>query len=149
MRPIKHLPLSALAVAAAVLVAPAAAAPRHATLTIRHQVHGCHAWSLDGAAYKASVAVTLARTATLTVVDNDVMPHMLVQVSGPKARLAHSAMGHMPTMTMSHMSAPVTISFASVGVYRFTTKAGEDYKWAGSPKTIGEDNVLRLTVTVR
>jgi hypothetical protein len=55
-------------------------------------------------------------------------------------------MGHMPMM--SHMSAAVTVSFASVGVYRFTTKAGEDYKWAGSPKTIGEDNVLRLTVTV-
>jgi len=30
----------------------------------------------------------------------------------------------------------------------FTTKAGEDYSWASNMKTTGEDNVLRLTVTV-
>ena len=35
------------------------------------------------------------------------------------------------------------------GVYRFTTKAGEDYRWAGSMKTVGEDNVLQLTVRVK
>jgi hypothetical protein len=35
------------------------------------------------------------------------------------------------------------------GVYKFTTKAGEDYSWASNMKTTGEDNVLRLTVTVR
>ena len=28
-------------------------------------------------------------------------------------------------------------------------KAGEDYSWASHMKTTGEDNVLRLTVTVR
>ena len=38
------------------------------------------------------------------------------------------------------------ITFTKPGVYHFTTKAGEDYM-AGM-KTIGEDNVLRLTVVV-
>ena len=51
-----------------------------------------------------------------------------------------------PSM-MAHMGATVKITFAHAGVYRFTTKAGEDYM--PGMKTIGEDNVLRLTVTVR
>ena len=38
------------------------------------------------------------------------------------------------------------VAFAKAGVYRFTTKAGEDYM--KGVKTIGEDNVLRLTVQV-
>jgi hypothetical protein len=31
---------------------------------------------------------------------------------------------------------------------QFTTRAGEDYSWASHFETTGEDNVLRLTVTV-
>ncbi len=103
-------------------------------------MRGCHAWSFQGGAYRASVSVNLARSTTLAVVDNDVMPHTFVQVSGPKATIARPA--------MTHMSATATVVFPKAGVYRFTMKAGEDYTWAGSPKTIGADNVLRLTVTV-
>lgn len=47
---------------------------------------------------------------------------------------------------MAHMGATVKVSFTRPGVYRFTTKAGEDYM--PGVKTIGEDNVLRLTVRV-
>jgi hypothetical protein len=50
---------------------------------------------------------------------------------------------------MRHMGATSVVRFSKAGVYRFTTKAGEDYKFARGTKTIGEDNVLRLTVTVR
>ena len=38
------------------------------------------------------------------------------------------------------------MKFAKAGVYTFTTKAGEDYM--KGIKTIGEDNVLKLKVTV-
>ncbi len=138
-----RLAAAALAVVASALAGSAMAAPTHgtATVTIRHQVRGCHAWSYNGGSSKASLAVHLARGTTLTVVDNDVMPHKLIQTSGPSLRLT--------TPAMRHMSATAHARFVKAGVYRFTTKAGEDYKWAGSPKTIGEDNVLRLTVTVR
>jgi hypothetical protein len=68
------------------------------------------------------------------------MPHKLVQLAGPKARLISPA--------MNHMSAQARIVFAKKGSYRFTTKAGEDYPSMGEMKTIGEDNVLRLNVVV-
>jgi hypothetical protein len=44
------------------------------------------------------------------------------------------------------MGASLKITFTKPGVYHFTTKPGEDYM-AGM-KTIGEDNVLKLTVIV-
>jgi hypothetical protein len=47
------------------------------------------------------------------------------------------------------MASTSTIKLTHKGVYRFTTKAGEDYKWASSMKTVGEDNVLHLTVRVK
>ena len=47
------------------------------------------------------------------------------------------------------MASVATLRLTQRGVYRFTTKPGEDFKWAGSMKTIGEDNVLRLTIRVK
>jgi hypothetical protein len=35
------------------------------------------------------------------------------------------------------------------GLYRFTTKAGEDYPSMSMMKTVGEDYVLHLTVRVK
>lgn len=72
------------------------------------------------------------------MIDNDVMPHKLIQLSGPKARLIAPA--------MKHMSAQAKVVFVKKGTYAFTTKPGEDY--IKGIKTIGEDNVPRLTVTV-
>ena len=46
------------------------------------------------------------------------------------------------------MGTTVKVTFTHAGVYRFTTKAGEDYPAMAGMKTVGEDNVLRLTVTV-
>jgi hypothetical protein len=50
---------------------------------------------------------------------------------------------------MIKMASSATVKLTQKGLYRFTTKAGEDYAWAGSMKTVGEDNVLRLTVRVK
>ena len=127
--------------ASAVLVGAAVAAPRAATLTIRHQTKGCHTWAFTGGAWKATQQITLAKGAKLTVVDNDIMPHALVQQSGPQAKLS--------TPAMRHMGARATVVFSKPGKYVFKTKAGEDYPSMSNSKTIGEDNVLRLVVTVR
>jgi plastocyanin len=115
-------------------------APAKSTITIRHQMKGCHAWSVDGGPYRALQRTTLARGGTITFVDNDVMPHKLVQTSGPAVRYHGSA-------AMRHMSATVRVTFGKAGVYKFTTKPGEDYPGMAM-KTIGEDNVLRLIVKV-
>ena len=72
------------------------------------------------------------------------MPHKLVLTSGPAVKIVGSAtMNHM----MNHMGASVKVIFTKAGTYRFTTKVGEDYKGMAM-KTIGEDNVLHLTITV-
>jgi hypothetical protein len=125
--------LVALAVAGS-----AVAATNNATLTIKHQMHGCHNWSFDGKSWHATQTITLARGGVLAVVNNDVMPHRLIQVSGPKASLTGAA--------MKHMSASAHVGFPAKGTYVFKTRAGEDYM--KGIKTIGEDNVLKLVVTV-
>jgi hypothetical protein len=133
--------LSVLAVAGASLLLAATASPQAGTtLTIRHQLRGCHSWSVNGGASKPSQVLTLTKGATLTIVNNDVMPHKFVKVSGPALSLASSA-------NLNHSGATTHVKFAKAGVYTFTTKAGEDYM--KGVKTIGADNVLRLKVTVR
>jgi plastocyanin len=119
-------------------VASAAAAPGHASVLIRHQTKGCHSWSVNGGAFKASQSITLRRGAVLSVTNTDVMPHTLVLKSGPSLRIAHPKLGHM--------GASLTLTLTKPGIYHFGTKAGEDYM-AGI-KTTGADNVLRLTVVV-
>ena len=122
----------------ALFAGSAFASSPQSTLTIRHQTRGCHAWSFNGGPYKASLKITVARGTMLKVVDNDVMPHKLIQLAGPKAKLVSPA--------MRHMSAQAKVVFAKKGTYKFTTKPGEDY--IKGVKTIGADNVLRLTVVV-
>jgi plastocyanin len=125
---------------AGIFTGPASAHFPQATVTIRHQMRGCHAWSFNGSAYKPSLKITVARGTTLKVIDNDVMPHKLVQLSGPRAKLFSPA--------MKHMAAQAKVVFPKKGTYRFMTKAGEDYPNMSMMKTIGEDNVLRLVVVV-
>lgn len=150
---IKHT-LASLLPGLALVVAPAAiAAPSHATLTIRHQLQGCHAWSVGGGPFRPSAALTLRKGGFLVVTNDDVMPHKLVETSGPPARMfsVKTAMGMgmrgaFGPGTMAHMGATTKVLFPRNGVYRFTTKPGEDYM--AGVKTIGADNVLRLTVRV-
>lgn len=126
--------LIALAVAGSAL----AAGPKTATVTIRHESHGCHSWSVDGKSWQARQSLALTRGSTLAVVDNDVMPHKLIQVSGPKAVTAHAS--------MTRIGARALVGFPTKGTYVFTTRAGEDYM--DGVKTTGEDNVLKLVVKV-
>jgi len=130
-----------LVAAAATVAVPSAAAGTTATITISHQMKGCHMWQLGNANPKVNLAVTVKAGTVLRFVDNDVMPHRLIQQSGPKLRLVRP--------NMNHMSASTSVKLVRAGVYRFTTKAGEDYPSMRSMKTIGEDYVLHLTVHVK
>ena len=131
--------LLALATTAALAVAAvSAAAPGSASVVIRHQTHGCHSWSVNGGPFNAKQSLKLRHGGSLTVTDDDVMSHTLVLTSGPALRIAHPK--------LAHPGASTKITFSKPGVYRFTTKAGDDYM--SGVKTIGEDNVLRLTVVV-
>ena len=138
---IRSVSVVALAGAAALAVASLAPAGNSTSVTIRHQMHGCHAWSVNSGPFKAAQTVTVRQGAVVKFTNNDVMPHKLVQTSGPQVRLIHPS--------MSKMAAVATMRLAHKGVYHFTTKPGEDFKWAASMKTTGEDNVLRLTIRVK
>jgi hypothetical protein len=135
--------------AAAAAVVPAAAAsrsaPRSGALVIRHQLRGCHAWSYDNGRFQAGQSITLARGGSLKITDTDVMSHKLVETSGPAVRMSGGQMGNMGMMGLK---GPImTVSFTKAGTYHFRTHAGEDYM--SGVKTLGPDNVLKLTVVVR
>ncbi len=135
--------VTAALVAASVAIAQGAlaAAPKKATVVIRHQVHGCHTWSFAGGAFKASQAVRIARGGTITIINNDVMPQKLSQKGGPAAHESGNP-------TMNHMGASVKVTFPKAGVYTFVSVGGEDYSYAKNADTTGEDNLLRIKVTV-
>jgi plastocyanin len=131
----------ALAALAALAVTSAAPAGGTGTMTIRHQMRGCHAWSFNSGPFKASQSVSVKAGTVLRFTNNDVMPHKLIQAAGPKMRLSHP--------NMSKMASSATVKLTQKGVYRFTTKPGSDYASAGVMKTVGADNVLNLTVRVK
>jgi hypothetical protein len=125
-------------VVALAVAGSAVAATKHATLTIRHQTRGCHSWSFDGKSWNPTQRIGIVRGGLIAVVDNDVMPHKLIQVSGPKASLTGTAMNHMGSI--AH------VGFPTSGTYVFKTRTGDDYM--KGVKTIGADNVLKLVVKV-
>jgi len=129
-----------VALGAIVAATAFAATPRHASITIRHEVKGCHSWALGHGSPTSHLGTTLAAGGSITFTDNDVMSHQLVMKSGPAKVLAG-------VHAMSHIGATAKVTFPRAGTYRFTTKAGEDY--TKGIKTVGEDHVLTLTVTVR
>ena len=130
-----------LAAASAFVVASPAGAGGTATITISHQMHGCHMWQLGTGAPKPTLSITLSAGTVVRFVNNDVMPHKLAQLAGPKLALVRPS--------MKHMGAATSVELRQRGVYRFTTRPGEDYAWAKSMKTIGEDYVLQLRVRVK
>jgi hypothetical protein len=139
---LKRLSLLLPLAIAAILVGGAASsmsAPGHASILIRHQVQGCHAWSVDGGAYLARQSITLRRGSVLSVLNADVMPHTLILTSGPSL--------HISNASMSKMGASLKLTLVHVGTYRFTTTAGKDYM--AGVITSAKSNVLRLTVVVR
>ena len=55
---------AAVGVASALAVPSAAAAPTSASILIRHQLRGCHTWSLNGGPYRAELGLRLGAQAT-------------------------------------------------------------------------------------
>jgi hypothetical protein len=68
-----------------------------------------------------------------------VMPQRLVERSG-------QTVVYVGNRALSKPGAVVRVTFTKPGRYVFGTKPGEDYMQG--IKTIGEDNVLKLVVTV-
>ena len=110
---------------------------------------------MNGGPFGAAKKLDLQRGGTITFMNNDVMPHRLIQLAGTHAAMRNGTtmpMGarmHGPAAPglMNHMGATTSIKLTQPGTYRFRTRAGEDYM-AGLTTT-GEDNILTLTVTVR
>ena len=116
----------------------AAPATQDVAVVIRHEKLHCHAWSYNGGAYTADHTARLAAGDSITVTNNDVMPHQLVEMSGPSTTIT--------TPAMNNMGASAKITFAKPGTYMFQTKAGEDY--TQGIQTVGADNTLRMKVYV-
>ena len=94
--------ISALAAAAlaAVLTASAVAAPAAGnTLVITHQIKGCHIWALNGARPAVNQTIRLHPGQTLTIRNNDVMPHQLIKTSGSAIVMRLLAPGVISTGT--------------------------------------------------
>jgi hypothetical protein len=138
--------LAASAALAGVTPAVAPKVSKAVSVVIRHQVHGCHTWSLaDGAfkagAFKAAQVGRIARGGTITIVNNDVMPQKFFKKTGPAVRFSGNP-------AMNHVGAAVKVTFLKAGVYTFATTAGEDYSYAKNAATTGEDNNLTLKIVV-
>jgi len=108
-------------------------------LTIRHVTRGCHVW-VHGGMTGAMMRLHLKVGQSLSVLDQDVDAHRMMQLAGP----VEMHMGG-PMMTNHGM----TLTFMKKGVYRLGTKTVEMPGMGGMDvKTIGPDNKLRLVVTV-
>lgn len=109
---------------------------RHASFTIIHVQKGCHVW-LTGGKQSVSARVPLARGGTVSFLNQDIDGHRLIQLAGP-AKL------HLAALKMNGRT---SILFTKPGVYRLGTKT---FALKGMPdmKTIGPDNVLKLTIVV-
>lgn len=134
----RYLIVAAAGISAAAFAGQAVAASS-VTITIRHQKVGCHAWAVGNGAYKATQSLTVKAGTALEFIDNDVMPHQIIEVAGRKLALSGSH--------LAKMGAHTTITLTKPGIYVFGTKAGEDY--TKGIATTGPDNVLRLVVTVK
>jgi len=139
------------------------AAPRSATLVIHHQLHGCHAWSLNGGPFVVHQSLRLARGGSLTVTNNDMMVQDLIKTSGravvmklvrpnlgtmgmAKGMHMDMDMGKPSPYAMAHMGAQVRVTFRTAGTYHFKLVDRGDY--VKNIETIGDDNKPTLTVLV-
>lgn len=149
-----RLSVLALAVGAAAAVAPAAGSATSASIVIRHELRGCHTWSLNGGAYVPELQLRLGRGGRLTITNNDPMVHRLVKERGPAVGMRTIAHRHMRMVgrhditgrgVMSHMGAMLRVTFPRAGTYVFTTEDLGDYF---ELKSVGMHNHLHLTVRV-
>jgi hypothetical protein len=119
--------------------APVAAAPDSAQLTILHVQEGCHIWS-DGNRRAATMRLTMAEGGTLTLVNQDVDVHRLVQLAGPDVALGGTLM----------MGGRTALVFSEPGLYRLRTETVEveGMEEMMDVETEGPDNELEVEVEV-
>jgi len=84
---------------------------------------------------------------TVTARDGAARAGILHTAHGEVRTPAFLPVGTKATVNMHKPGAKTTVTFSKAGTYTFTTKAGEDYPGVNAP-TKGEDNTLRLVVTV-
>jgi plastocyanin len=141
-------------VGAALSLSASAANPAGAKLLIRHQVKGCHTWSLNGAAFQAAQTVKLKPGGSVLITNNDMMPHFLIKLSGAVVteklvKVGNATMGKLQapydTGVMPHLGSILKVTFPTAGIYTFRTKTGADFMML---KTVGKDNRLTLKVIV-
>ena len=108
-----------------------------AELTIVHIVRGCHNRT-DGKTIAEKADVTLHDGKWLTILNQDVDLHKIVQLAGPR----------IPTGKAMTMNSSLKLRFAKPGLYRFKTVTSD---MPGMPemKTIEPDYRLILLVHVR
>ncbi len=103
---------------------------------------------MNGGPFAAAQKLTVTRGTTVTVIDDDVMAHRLIKLAGSPVAMHNGTTMPMGTVMhgaaapglVNYMGATTTLELSAPGVYRFRTRAGEDYM-AGI-KTTGADNVL-------
>lgn len=109
-----------------------------AKLTIVHVQRGCHVWAA-GKRRGGAATVTLRRGGSLTVVNQDIDFHRVVQTAGAQVRLSGRAL---------HMLERERLVFPRAGVYRFRTRK-VDMPMMHGVETTGPDWLLTLVVRVR
>jgi hypothetical protein len=120
--------------------AVAAATSPTVRLAIVHVVRGCHAWgTASSQPLGPSRTLSVRRGTKLEIRVNCPMSFQLAQVAGPRLNLGDTRM---------YSGTVRTIVFARKGVYKLTATNVETSEQVGL-QTLGPDNVLSLTVTVR
>lgn len=111
----------------------------NAKLTIVHVQKGCHIWS-DGQRQAATMRLALAEGGTLTLVNNDIDAHRLVQLAGPGVALGSTMM----------MGGKMAVVFPQPGLYRLRTETVEveGMDEMMEIETEGPDNELEVEVEV-
>ena len=118
---------------------PAPTAPDSAKLTILHVQEGCHIWS-DGKRQAATMRLAMAEGGTLTLLNNDIDAHRLVQLAGPEVPVGSTMM----------MGGKTAVVFPEPGLYRLRTETVEveGMEEMMEVETEGPDNELELEVEV-
>jgi len=106
-------------------------------LTIVHIVQGCHNWT-NSTKLADRADLTMRRGGSLTVLNQDVDLHRVVQLSGPRIATGGRMM----------MNQSVRLRFVKGGSYRFKTVTSE-MPGMVNMKTVGPDYQLTLVVRVK
>jgi hypothetical protein len=121
------------------VLAAVAAPSKTVQLAIVHTVQGCHIWQSAGHNLGAATKVRVAPGDKVTLRISCPMDFTLTQVAGPRLAIGD------PTL---HTGTQRTFRFLRKGVYVLRATNIQSSADMGM-QTLGPDNVLTLTVTVR